>query len=319
MQELISVIVPAYNAVEYLEECVESILQNDYTNLEVLLIDDGSTDGTTELCDRLARNDPRICVVHQDNRGISAARNVGIDNASGIYIAFVDADDIVDSKMFSSLASLMNGDAKLAICQPYICMREDVDSQIQVASDTVQYIHGTEECLVTLSWGVWVWNKLYVREIIEKYNIRFRRECLVSEDQWFNTDYISRISCAAHTNKKLYYHIQTPSSCMSGFRSKNFVGNKFAFIPRGWVYTASHIKDERSDAYYQMVARAAMFYQTVLRKLERPDADFIQEATSYVRKNKGALLRYRWGIKYYLSALPLCVSYSLWANIFRKQ
>lgn len=319
MQELISVIVPAYNAVEYLEECVESILQNDHNNLEVLLVDDGSTDGTAELCDRLARNDSRIRVVHQDNRGLSAARNVGIDNARGIYIAFVDADDIVDSKMFSSLASMLEGDAKLAICQPYICMREDVASQIQVTSDNVHYIHGTEECLVTLNWGVWVWNKLYIREIIEKYNIRFRRECIVSEDQWFNTDYISRISCVAHTNKKLYYHIQTPDSCMSGFRLNRFVGNKFVFVPRGWVYTASHIKDKQSDAYYQMVARAAMFYQTVLRKLEQPDPAFIEEAVSYVRKNKGALLHYSWGFKYYLSALPLCISYSLWARIFRKE
>lgn len=95
----------------------------------------------------------------------------------------------------------------------------------------------------------------FLRAVIEKNNIRFQRECIVSEDQWFNADYISRISCVAPTNQKLYYHIRTPGSCMSRFRSDRIVGDKYIWVPRGWDYTAKHVKGKQSSAYFQCVAR----------------------------------------------------------------
>lgn len=318
MQALISAIVPAYNAVSYLKQCIESIQQSDYTNFEILLIDDGSTDGTAELCDELAQSDSRIFVIHQENHGISASRNTGLNHAKGKYVAFIDADDLIDSKMFSSLVPLIESGAELAACRPFVCTRDEISCQEQTETASVQYLHGTDECLNAIVWGVWVWNKLFLRDVIEKNNIRFQRECIVSEDQWFNTDYISRISCVALTNQKLYYHIQTPGSCMSRFRSDRIIGDKFVWIPRGWEYTAKHISNQQSSVYFQSVARAAMFYQTVLRKLKEPDSDYIDEAATYVKKNKSALLHYKWGFKYYLSAIVLSASYPLWAKIFRR-
>lgn len=318
MQDLISAIVPAYNAASYLKQCIESIQQSDYKNFEILLIDDGSTDGTAELCDELALKDPRIFVIHQENHGISATRNAGLDHARGKYISFIDADDLIDSKMFSSLVSLMENGAELAACCPFMCTREEISFQKQTEASSVQYLHGADECLNAIVWGVWVWNKLFLREVIEKYNIRFQRECIVSEDQWFNTDYISKISCLALTNQKLYYHIDTPGSCMSRFRADRIVADKFVWVPRGWEYTAQHVKNKHSSVYFQSVARAAMFYQTVLRKLKAPDSDYINEAVTYVKRNKSALLRYKWGYKYYLSGLVLSISYPLWSKIFRR-
>ena len=95
----VSVIVPIYNAEPWLEECVQSILDQDfpasYGTIEVLLIDDGATDGSGALCDRLAKRDNRIKVVHQENQGLSGARNTGIDMARGRYYAFIDSDDVV--------------------------------------------------------------------------------------------------------------------------------------------------------------------------------------------------------------------------------
>lgn len=95
MDELISVIVPAFNAAPYLEACIQSIQKQTFPNWELILVDDGSTDGTSELCDRLEAEDKRIRVIHKANAGVSAARNDGIDRAKGEYIAFVDADDLV--------------------------------------------------------------------------------------------------------------------------------------------------------------------------------------------------------------------------------
>lgn len=104
---LISIIVPVYNTLEYLPRCVETLLAQTYTNIEILLVDDGSTDGTGALCDQLARRDERIRVLHKQNGGSSSARNVGIANATGDYMGFVDSDDYVESNMYELLYHAM--------------------------------------------------------------------------------------------------------------------------------------------------------------------------------------------------------------------
>ena len=103
MDSLISVIVPVYNIKEYLPRCVKSICAQTYSNLEILLVDDGSTDGTGQLCDELAVSDKRIRVLHKENGGSSSARNMGIENASGKYLGFVDSDDYIEPDMYEKL------------------------------------------------------------------------------------------------------------------------------------------------------------------------------------------------------------------------
>ena len=102
-QPLVSVIVPAYNAAGFISRCVESITSQSYPELEILLLNDGSTDDTPALCDRLAENDPRIRVFHKENGGPSSARNFGLTQAAGAYVGFVDSDDYVDADMYLSL------------------------------------------------------------------------------------------------------------------------------------------------------------------------------------------------------------------------
>ncbi len=100
---LVSVIVPVYNVEKYLEECVNSLTSQTYSNLEILLIDDGSTDGSGNICDSLAKEDARIRVFHLQNGGVSNARNFGIENAKGEYLSFVDSDDWVDLDMYEKM------------------------------------------------------------------------------------------------------------------------------------------------------------------------------------------------------------------------
>ncbi|MBQ7101471.1 MAG: glycosyltransferase family 2 protein [Clostridia bacterium] len=104
-QPLVSVIIPVYNVEEYLHECVDSVLAQTYTNYEIILIDDGSTDSSGKICDEYAEKDKRICVVHQENSGPSKTRNVGLENAGGKYICFVDSDDYIE---FDALELLIN-------------------------------------------------------------------------------------------------------------------------------------------------------------------------------------------------------------------
>lgn len=107
-------------------------------------------------------------------------------------------------------------------------------------------------------------------------------------------------------------------SIMNSFRDSRWISDKYVTLPRAWAYTAEVVASLGDDLESYAQSRAVMFYQTTLRKLTQPDKTFIQEAVSYVRKNKGTLLHYRWGFKYYLSALLLCTSYPLWARVFRQ-
>lgn len=106
-QPLISVIVPVYNVEQYIHQCVDSILSQTYKNLEIILVDDGSPDNCPAICDGYARNDDRVKIIHQENGGLSAARNSALDLCTGEYIAFVDSDDWIESNAYEEMMSEM--------------------------------------------------------------------------------------------------------------------------------------------------------------------------------------------------------------------
>ena len=125
---LISIIVPVYQVKDYISECVESLLAQTYTNLEILLVDDGSTDGSGEICDRYAERESRVRVVHQENQGPSAARNAGLDSAKGEYVAFVDSDDVVLPDFIEALYRLVKKyQADIAACNYVRCHTDELE------------------------------------------------------------------------------------------------------------------------------------------------------------------------------------------------
>ena len=114
----ISIIVPVYNVEKYLKKCVDSILGQTFTDFELLLIDDGSTDNSGSICDELAKTDNRIKVIHKENGGLSDARNIGIEVAKGDFIGFIDSDDYIDEDMYAFLYNnILKYDAELSMCE----------------------------------------------------------------------------------------------------------------------------------------------------------------------------------------------------------
>lgn len=171
---VVSIIVPVYNVKSYVGECVESLCRQTYTNLEILLVDDGSTDGSGEVCDEYAGRDERIRVIHQANRGLSGARNMGLDDARGEYIAFVDSDDLVSPNYVETLYELlMKYEADIAACayakgttEQLTDIREKVlslDNVREICMPSVKLLkqwHGKYKQQETVAW-----NKLYCREV----------------------------------------------------------------------------------------------------------------------------------------------------------
>lgn len=169
MQELISVIVPVYNVEKYLKKCIKSIMSQSYTNLEIILINDGSTDNSGKICDELKDRDKRIKVIHKSNGGLSDARNAGLKIANGKYIGFVDSDDYIAEDMFETLYNINKKyNSDISIVSFYEIYKDKVigvrDSK---KLQELTKIDAMKELLIDTNIQSYAWNKLFRRELFE--------------------------------------------------------------------------------------------------------------------------------------------------------
>jgi len=173
---LISIIVPVYNVKDYVEKCLDSICGQSYANLEIIVIDDGSTDGSGEVCDTYASKDKRIKVIHRKNGGLSAARNEGLDVAAGEFIGFVDSDDWIDTDMYEFLYGLLKtGDADISICSHYL--EKPHKTKIKYTSDKVLNLTPRDAIRLLVEDDIvrnFAWDKLYRRTLFDE--LRFPQD-----------------------------------------------------------------------------------------------------------------------------------------------
>ena len=190
---MISVIVPVYKVEPYLRRCLDSIVNQTYRNLEIILVDDGSPDNCPVICDEYAKKDNRVKVIHQENRGLSAARNAGLDIATGDYIAFVDSDDSIADDMFKEMVAVIEREradiVKCGVCEVKGEKIEKIAFKNQLY-ETNQLGGLFEKCRGGMRWSV-VWNGLYRSNLVE--DIRFPVG-FIHEDNYFSSLIIFRAS-----------------------------------------------------------------------------------------------------------------------------
>lgn len=207
---LISVIVPVYHVEAWLERCVNSIRNQTYCNLEIVLVDDGSPDKCGEICDRLAFEDNRIKVFHRKNGGLSAARNTGLDHCEGDFVGFVDSDDVIHPEMYSRLyRDVAEYGTKLAFCQPLVCYdSEVVFPSAEADSESVSSYDVMRKSLSDLIWFS-AWTKLYHRSLFE--GLRFP-EGRVNEDYPITMRIYDRCDRIVVNHNKLYAYCKRRGS-----------------------------------------------------------------------------------------------------------
>lgn len=191
MNTIVSVIVPVFNRVKTLKPCVDSILMQDYKSVEVILVDDGSSDGTSNICDKYKMLDSRVKVFHNSNHGVSYSRNFGITHSTGEYIIFVDSDDEISLDYVSSLMmNLKNNDLVVSsLVLKNINGSEIIDIRKFPVTGNI-----TDDYYYLQKYMGGVWGKLYKRNIIKAYNIQFDNTLVFSEDRIFNIGYYKHIS-----------------------------------------------------------------------------------------------------------------------------
>ena len=218
---MISVIIPVYNVEAYLEMCVNSICRQTYQNLEIILVDDGSTDNSGLICDKLSQADNRIRVIHKQNGGLSSARNAGLDIAHGEFISFVDSDDTIHPRMMEVLLSLIKN-KDIAICgHQEIKVNHPPQQVVSLSRDeTLTQNELWREVFCRLNNAAW--NKLYRKDLIGC--LRFSEELLHGEDLIFNLNYLRVCELGAINRTKLYNYLKREGSITkSKFSSKRFL------------------------------------------------------------------------------------------------
>ena len=197
----ISVIVPVYNADKYLHRCVDSILAQTFTDFEVLLVNDGSTDNSGDICDEYAELDSRVRVFHKENGGVSSARNLGLDNAIGEYVMFIDSDDFQEPKCVEMLLTeSLKNNSHMSFGDFYIVNHTKKKIVRQLAKSKDLFIKGLLSGYIHGS----VCNKLFSMEIIRKCNIRFLEDLIMWEDLYFVLVYTLRCDTIAYVNAPIY-------------------------------------------------------------------------------------------------------------------
>lgn len=228
---LISVIIPVYNVEKYLHRCLDSVIAQTYQNLEIICVDDGSIDESGRICNQYAVRDARIKVIHQENQGLSAARNRGLDAADGEYIAFVDSDDYILEGMYKKmLDKLLDYSVDLCVCQwqyefsdgRQVVKKKNIDPTIYGCKTSLEFARflyrGNYENGVVVA----AWNKLYRRALLDK--IRF--EGRIHEDEVFCGRIMAKNISVYVMEEQFYVYAQNGDS----LTNKPFSANKFFFL-----------------------------------------------------------------------------------------
>ena len=216
---IISVIVPIYNVEEYLEECLESIQNQTYTNIEVIMINDGSTDGSKEICERFCQQDNRFKLVTQENQGASVARNRGVKESNGDYIMFVDSDDVVKDNIVEVLLSYMKTDVDIVECKSTRCKEELFENN---PVNIIFEGESTEAIIKSIEYKeikYCPFTKLYRRELVEKVPFL---EGVIYEDVYTGINFLRYIRKMIVLDLNgYYYRVRTNSVMTTSFNKKN--------------------------------------------------------------------------------------------------
>lgn len=288
-QPLISVIVPIYNVEEYLPQCIESIIGQDYQNIEVFLVNDGSTDSSGKICDEYAKKDSRITVIHQENQKASKARNAGLDKSSGEYISFIDGDDTVEPNIYTQCIDFIkknNLDVVVFNCNIY---REDKKETVTMIYPNGTVKSGAEMRDISLLdlLGGQVCFKLYSKECFK--NVRFPAGRIYSDLAISHLTY-DRIDRVGFLDQCLYnYFIRSTGTSLSPKPYKNY--HVFLAFQEKYEYAKKKVPDMESRCLSK-AAETALAVHSDYAKYQWNGTDmYLTETEAFLGEHKKEILR----------------------------
>ncbi len=284
-QPLISVIIPVYNVEKYLPRCLDSVVKQTYTNLEIILVDDGSTDSCPKICDKYAQKDKRIFVIHQTNSGLPAARNSGMDHMHGEFFTFIDSDDWVTPDYCQTLLNtITHTKTDVATANYTYAYEKDIKPSFCPQSGDKIFLTEEEILRFGFTYHHTAWLKLYRTSVCA--SLRFDPNYTLSEDLDFFFRLCKQIKSLAYTEAVLLYYYQHPTSLL---RSVDVAGRKKILILYETI--ENYCKEKHFIKAQPLIRSFQLEYGCILAVLlivdntsfKNPD---LQEIYSWVKKNK---------------------------------
>lgn len=281
-KDLITIIVPVFNVLKYLPKCLNSILCQTYTNIEVIVVDDGSTDGSEVICDDFATKDSRVKVIHQSNQGLSEARNVGLTRANGEYIGFVDSDDWISHRMYERMYDeLIKNKADITACGKYTATDKGVYLKKQGYSDTTKVLT-RKEALISLTTFKEISNsacdKLYRKSTLLVNPFPQGR---YYEDLYSMSDILNRCNKIVYIDTPYYYYYLRENSITHTFSAKHLMHHFEAAIYRNKKIEINYPElkplAQKSQIVYNTVLYISLAYRRKINKDVEQLADAIVE------------------------------------------
>jgi len=279
----VSIIVPVYNSEKFIHRCIDSITAQTFKNYECILIDDGSTDSSLSICENYSKSDNRFKVIYQQNSGVSAARNKGLELAGGRYICFIDSDDFAQNNMLDKLVAAINSSNTDVICCGY---NEDYITRSLCNKDfifrnntTIEIVHYLE---MRQALGL-VWNKIYKKTIIDINEIRFSSLIKFGEDMLFNLQYFRNIKTAYISSSCPYNHLnENPNALTKG--KMTFAEMNFRFETVSNTYREFD-NNTKSIFYAELLAKDFIYTIALLLRLYSEEKR-INERQDVIKKLK---------------------------------
>lgn len=288
---LISVIVAVYNIEKYIAKCIASIQNQTFSNLQIILVDDGSTDSSGKICDDFAKEDKRIQVIHRKNGGLSAARNTGLDVAKGDYIAFVDGDDWIEPTMYEVMAEQATlKHADLVACR-YRCIYKDYEKDGSTGNIVVfrkplemliQYLKEDENYLIQHA----AWNKLYHKNLLteERFPVGEWYEDIV-----FSARVLSKVICGVYIDTALYNYVcEREASIMNAGMTKRIFTDRIpAYLKKEEFLNRLDDKEPVNLHRYYFYKRLLLFYRDLYKKQNKSLRSYHKLIRQILKERKG--------------------------------
>lgn len=261
--DLISIIVPVYNVEHYIDKCVESIVNQTYKNLDIILVDDGSTDSSPQKCDVWAKKDSRIRVIHKENGGVSSARNAGLTAAEGAFISFVDSDDYIAPNMVDIFRSAMHDDVQFVSCN-YYCVHET--GALTSKTRKKVRLSGTSSIVKSYLFeqicSPSIWAKFYRKSVIENNGLQFDTSVKVGEDYLFNYFYLKHCQTAVAIDDVLYYYYRGRHAAVTASINSDLISR--------WKNTKKIVQlEQKTELYSTCLQKYALELLSIVRELLR--------------------------------------------------
>ncbi len=288
MREVVSIIIPVYNVEKYLEKCINSVLEQTFKDIKIILVDDGSTDKSPDICDKYSKKDERVCVIHKKNQGVSEARNTGINNANGKYVIFIDSDDCIDKDLVDKYIQLMERKKADFLLNRYrVIDNQNVRDCIEfykTGSITREQAFNFLFC----QHGVFgsVWCKMFVLDVIKKNNLKFDASTRIAEDLLFNAQYMKFANSIVYINEPKYsYYLRKDSALGNFWLGYNEKWFEYLWVMKQFLYNDKYSYITCKDTIKASYCRTCINVYArlkVLNKREDVRKDIKKEAHKYM-------------------------------------